>query len=344
MTKEIKSVEQTGALERLPHPDDYVAGEGGIEIADRLSGYNWFKYKSLGERQYDLVYKFDTFSCVSFAGNNVVETQINYLLAKKLLPKRTVDFINNNGFIPKGETKVKLSNRFIAIKSGTTEDGNYWTAVAKTLRKVGAIPETMLPFGGKNQKEYLDPKVIIQEMDDLALEFLTHFTIRYGWVIAMGKEPRLRTEAREKMFKEIRKAPLQRLANGHSTMFYGAVHKQKWLELETYKPFDREKPWDFDPPYVGIILVEPKNEFTFEEVKIARARVKKVIVDQHGVNKFFRSEVENGAHGEAYWINFDGSFEYETAKGTMYGKMIKNSEIISISEVEWQKLKPAEIK
>lgn len=342
MPKEKKSVIQTGALIRPPHHEDRVAGEGGLDIADRMLDYNWFKYKSLGEWQYDIIYRYDTKSCVSFAGNNDIEIQLNYLLAKKLLPQRTVDFLYKYPFIKDG--KIKLSNRYTAIKSGTTDEGNYFTAVGGFFRKGGAIPEAMFPFGGKNFAEYHDPKNITAEMDAVAAEFLTHFVIRYGWVVAIGRAPFKFVDQQEHMFKEIRKAPLQRLSHGHSTIFYAGIHKQKWLELDHYKPFDREKPWDFNPPYVGMILIEPISEFTEAEIKTAKARVVKIILEAHKVNKIFRPETHNGAKGEAYWIDFDGSLHYETAKGTMFKRMIENKEIIPISEVEWQKMKAAEIK
>ena len=169
-------IEQTGALLIPPDPNDFIAGEGGIDIADRVLDNNWSKYKVKGEKQHEAKFEFDSMSCVSFAANNCIEMQLNYLLRNNLLPSDAKEFLYNHGYIVDNE--VNLSDKYLAIKSKTTKKGNGFGFVANTLHNVGAIPESMLPFGGNSWEEYHDPSQITEEMDKLATEFLLHFNIK----------------------------------------------------------------------------------------------------------------------------------------------------------------------
>ncbi len=339
----IKPVPQTGAIIEPPHPDDYIAGADSTEVADRMLDSNWSKYKSRGEKQHAINWEFDSMSCVSFGANREIEPQLNYFLEGNRMPAEAKQFLYDHGYIVDG--KVNLSDKFLAIKSKTTKYGNKWTVVADALKKCGAIPESMLPFGNaKTWEEYHNPAQITKEMEELGKQFALHFSIVYSWVITQGSRP-LTDEQREYMYSQLRQAPIQRLADGHSTSFYAGIHKQKWLELEHYEPFEQEKPWTFDPPYVGKIIIEPRGQYTTEQIMTARQLVKQIIINQHGKQYFFRSEKENGAHGECYKVEIDGSFKYGTAKGTIFTEMTKpGGPIIPVSEELFKQFKPAEIK
>ena len=68
---------------------DYVSGQLPYEV--RNESGDWTPYIPLGENQYSSAS--DTMACVSFSALNVIETTLNYLLAKGLLPDETIQYL-----------------------------------------------------------------------------------------------------------------------------------------------------------------------------------------------------------------------------------------------------------
>ena len=141
-------------------------------------------------------------------------------------------------------------------------------------------------------------------------------------------------------------APLQLAKDGHATAFYKFIKNIEWGVFDTYNPFRKKKPWNYDPPFTLKIVITELSEYTKKEITDAKKRVLDIIPGAHkdirGAKawKFFRPD----KNGEAYWINPDGSFKYKTAKGSGFDQMIMDKEIIPISEEEWENFKPVEIK
>lgn len=183
MNNQNNSVTQTGVIPVYPKPEDYkVGGETSIRFEERTN--DWTPYAPSNEKQSN--FKFDTMSCTSFSRNNQVEFQLNYLVKENKLSAEALKFLKDNGYFD-SNGKVNLSDRFLAIMSGTTIKGNDFRTVAETLRTIGAIPEADLPFGNcENIDQYLDKTVITQAMKDKALAFLDYFKFQWDWLFFDG--------------------------------------------------------------------------------------------------------------------------------------------------------------
>jgi len=328
----------------LPEPNgiretDYINGKAsGIEFEDRISDTNWSLYLPEDERQ--KINGVETMSCVTFSAINVCETQANYLLSYHKFSDEARTFFLNNGYIVNG--KFNFSDKFIAILSETTKQGNYLTKVVDTIRKVGLIPESMLPFGNpKTWEEYHNPSQITDEMKALGLESLKYFTLQYEWVYIpeMAKGETI-DELHQKLYVQMRQAPFQFAKNGHATQGYLAVYKDKWGEFDTYNPFKKDLPWTTSIPYIMKIVFSEKTEYTVEEI----AKAKQYALEKRRTNKT-EYLVRYHANGEAYEILLDGSIKYQLGKSCpLFDSLSRNGYLPGISEDDFRKLKPALIK
>ena len=121
----------------------------------------------------------DFMDCSTRGGLNILETKFNYLIANKLISPEKIAFLKQ--YMRNG--KVEFSDRFNAIKSGTTKRGNSLKAPIHSMHEDGLIPKAMLP-ANKNMTwdEYHNLHDITNEMEELGKEFLTHFSINYDKV------------------------------------------------------------------------------------------------------------------------------------------------------------------
>lgn len=185
----------------LPHLDWFVGAETGIKYEERCS--NWTPYLPTNERQNR---GFETFSCVSFSALNIIEMQIKYLYMTGAMNEDTLKYLkdvydmNDNG-------DVNFSDRYIAILSGTTRQGNSGNNVAETIRKYGLIPDKILPFEGDNFDEFMNKNAVTDEMIFLGKQFLVKSGLNYAyeWVYIYGDK----ANAFDVLSKHIKQAPLQ---------------------------------------------------------------------------------------------------------------------------------------
>ena len=328
----------------LPEPNgiretDYVAGKAsGIEFEDRVSDTNHTPYLPDEERQH--INGVETMSCVTFSALNDCEIGGNYLLAHNRFSDEARTFFLNHGYIVNG--KFNFSDKFIAILSGTTKDGNYLTKVLDTIRTVGLIPESMLPAGNpKTFEEYHNPAQITQAMLDLGKESLKYLLVQYEWVYIpeMAKGETI-DQLHSRIYTQMRQAPFQLAKNGHATALYMAVYKNKWGQFETYNPFRRELPWTTPLPYIMKIVVSPRSEYTEQEI----ADAKRLTLAFRKVNKT-EYLLRYHANGEAYEILPDGSVKYVLGKACpLFDSLSRNGYLPGISEEDFKKIKPALIK
>lgn len=124
--------------------------------------------------------KEDFMDCVTRGYLNSLETQFNYLLRNDKLEPENVKWLESKGYIEGGN--ITFSDRFIAILSGTTRQGNSLKAPIDTIRKQGLIPKSLLPKGDFTWNEYHDPSKITPEMKKLGQDFLKRFSINYEQV------------------------------------------------------------------------------------------------------------------------------------------------------------------
>lgn len=170
---------QTGFLFELK-PSDFILGVASpIKKVELLSTGDFKKYQPTGEKQYKYA-TFDTFSCTSFSFANVIETFVNYFKEHDYFTVGQLEKMNTLGFFADG--KFNISDRALAIMSGTMPNGNYFQNVGDAARKQGLLPEALLPFGGNNQIEYLNKSLITPELAKKAKEILDILDISYEWL------------------------------------------------------------------------------------------------------------------------------------------------------------------
>jgi len=327
-----------GFLPEKPREDDYKIGKSPIEYNIRVFDGDHTDF--LPENEWQRRNNVETMSCVSFSANNIAEIQINWMINLRKINVDALEFLSENDYIANG--KVNLSDRFLAIMSNTTKNGNYLTKVAQTLRKHGAIPEVDLPFGKPaDWAEYHNPAVIDEDMLKLGERFLEYFTIQYEWVVAPGAIGSTKEANRQTVHKHLKHVPLQFAKDGHASSFFDSTDQIRFMQYDSYDPFKKERKWDYDPYYVMKIVVTEKSEFSDDQVIAARKLVQEIIIDQHKEKYFFRAAPANG---EAYMVNPNGSFKYGTAKGTIFTQMTIDNTIVPVSPDLWERFRAAEIK
>ncbi|MCK9371290.1 D-Ala-D-Ala carboxypeptidase family metallohydrolase [Candidatus Dojkabacteria bacterium] len=172
-----KNITQTGFLYEL-RPTDYITGASPLIIPDVMPSADWRDFLPSGEKQYKYA-TFDTFSCTTFSFLNEIETWVNWHKANNHFSQKQIETMNSLGYFADG--KFNCSDRFTAITSGTMPNGNYFQNVGDAVRKVGLLPEVLLPFGGNNQTEYLDKTKITPAMYETAKKILDILEISYEW-------------------------------------------------------------------------------------------------------------------------------------------------------------------
>lgn len=107
--------------------------------------------------------------------------------------KENEEWLRGNGYIT--ANGVEFSDRFIAIKSGTTREGNSMKAPLEAIRKHGLIPKMLLPRDpSMTFEQYHDPRRITPNMEKIGQEFLSRFTINYEKVFELHYEELLRED------------------------------------------------------------------------------------------------------------------------------------------------------
>lgn len=138
------------------------------------------KYLPKGEAQNDRQEKMD---CVTRGFHNKIEEKLNYALENNRLPKVTLDFFTDNGYIVDG--KFALNDRICAILSGTTPSGNSLKAPIDTIcshkskRGIGIFPKNIINQYGLTFNQYYDKSDITQEILDLGKKSLEYISINY---------------------------------------------------------------------------------------------------------------------------------------------------------------------
>ena len=132
-------------------------------------------YLPKGELQFG---KEDFMSCVSIGILNLLAQKFTYLVDKKKLSFSNHAWLLEKGYIVDG--KVDFSDRFIAVLSNTTLDGNSLKAPLDAVRHFGLIPKPMLPTrNDMTFDEYHDKSKITEEMMKLGEDFKSRFFINY---------------------------------------------------------------------------------------------------------------------------------------------------------------------
>jgi len=119
--------------------------------------------------------------CASRGPVNYLAAEFTYGYKNGLMKPESKRWLKANGYVQNG--KVDFSDRYIAIKSGTTTGGNSLKAPLESVRAHGLIPKPMLPAEKwMNFAAYIDPASITKEMEELGAEFSRRFQINYEQV------------------------------------------------------------------------------------------------------------------------------------------------------------------
>lgn len=132
----------------------------------------------VGETQFGVE---DFMDCATRAPLNILETKFTYWY-KTGMKEENRSWLELHGYIQNGH--VTFSDRFIAILSGTTKQGNSLKAPLQAIHEFGLIPKTLLPKGSTMTfAQYHDNSMITQAMKDMGSEFKRRFPIEYELVL-----------------------------------------------------------------------------------------------------------------------------------------------------------------
>lgn len=116
--------------------------------------------------------------CATASVLNILETKFNYLRENNLISKENLSWLEEKGYIDFDYSEFRFSDVFIAIKSGTTRQGNSLKAPLQAVRHFGIIPKSLLPQLETWDDNY-NPKRITKEIEELGYDFLERFDIGY---------------------------------------------------------------------------------------------------------------------------------------------------------------------
>lgn len=221
----MESVKQTGFLYK-EKPTDYMTGASPLVWPIVLPEGDWRSWKPSDEKQ--SAFTFDTMCCTTFSRLNTIETWINYFIAKGMLSADQLKQLTDLGFMENG--KFNASDRFTAIMSGTTPQGNYFQNVSDSCNNDGLLPEKDLPFGGNNQAEYLNKNLITPEMKIKAKKILEIFEFPYEFTTVDG----------DNLNASLKQTPLQVAIPAPQASHAVELIKMDFI-FDTYTPFLRAR-------------------------------------------------------------------------------------------------------
>lgn len=132
--------------------------------------------------------------CASRSPNNILAPEFTYGYQKKLLNPENLKWLEEKKY-PDANGVIDFSDRYVAIRSGTTRQGNSLKAPLDAIHNYGLIPKWMLPADpSMTWEQYHDPAEITQAMKDLGEEFARRFTINYERVYEPDFEAVLKTD------------------------------------------------------------------------------------------------------------------------------------------------------
>lgn len=282
----MEPVKQTGLIIKAPGPNDYVAGKETTVGADvRLESGDWTPHTPTEEIQ-ALMFTFDSMSCTTFSATNVIEMQVDWMIKNGKISQEAIAGLKELGFFDKNG-KFNISDRYTAIMSGTTKNGNYFQAVAESLRKDGILPDADFPFGGKSWDEYHDKTKITEAMKAKAQKAYKYLSIAYDWVF-FDDIPEFSEDQYTKAREALKTAPVQ---IGINTPAYHAISLIKLSKTEKkntlYKVFDH-----YDP-----CTRETENYKPHFGMRIHVSEVKQVVKPTGYPEYTFNKDLEKGMSG-----------------------------------------------
>jgi hypothetical protein len=302
---------------------DFIAG-GASGIAYEVTNPigDWRKWKSNSEKQKK---KTETSSCVTFSGDNTLEPQLNKMVAEGKFTDEAIKFFIDNGYLKNGQ--FNFTERFNAILSGTTQDGNscqnVWDSFRKCEKGVGLLPEADCPFTDTMTTAQYFKNDITQAQREKAKKIWEYITIQYEWVIQNNVTSLMDWEV-DKIREALKQAPLQlitpvcnwdetptpcgNLNCQHATALYYADDNGFYIE-DTYVPFAKMLSRDYIIRYVLKGVVTINDKYKKQNMKLIREKGRKeTYAVINGKNYYIRNaETFNDLSAEklADWNNVE---------------------------------------
>lgn len=248
---EEKHIEQTGLIVQIPSSTDWFLK--GNEKPNIIP-IDWNKYVPIGENQ-NVKFVFDTGSCATFSALNSLETQLKLTN----LPDEHKLFLQKNGYYKNGE--INFSDKFTAIVSGTTKQGNTFQNVGNSIRHDGLLPDSLLPFGNeKTWEDWHNPNQITNYHIQLAKEFSSYFDVTYYFVV-FNNDGNLTDEELSLIQQALNTAPVQiaiPFPATHATLLL-EINKDNYTIYDTYDPFIFKKDKTIGIHYGAQYSIVPKK-------------------------------------------------------------------------------------
>lgn len=155
---------------------DYVFGANSPKCIALIPQRDRAEYLPVGEVQKGVD---DFMDCATRGPHNIIETKFTWLVKNEVISKEKIQWLKDNKYAD-SKGNVTFSDRFIAMKSGTTKRGNGLKAPADAMHRYGLIPKVMLPAKKTmTWEQYHNLGDITPEMEKLGQNFLARFSITY---------------------------------------------------------------------------------------------------------------------------------------------------------------------
>lgn len=166
-------------LERAHQEDtDHIYGGSSLICVALIPESDRKRYLPLGEVQRG---RADFMDCASRGPLNVLEAKFTWLYQNGHLTLEERAWLEKKGYVQDGQ--ITFSDRYIAVLSGTTAQGNSMKAPIDTIHRKGLIPKVMLPASpDMDFNDYIDPSKVTPAMEELGAQFLSRWSIFYDKV------------------------------------------------------------------------------------------------------------------------------------------------------------------
>lgn len=160
-------------------PSDYIYGALSPDCIADVPEEERIQYLPVGEVQIGAE---DMMDCATRGPINIAETKFNWLYRNNKLSPSNKQWLESKGYVVEGS--VRFSDAFIAIKSGTTRQGNSMIAPLHAIHTFGLIPKDSLPLKEwMTFDDYHNPKRVTEYMDAIGEEFKCRFPMFYERVL-----------------------------------------------------------------------------------------------------------------------------------------------------------------
>jgi len=307
----------------IPAPledSDFSFGATKLGMEVRVPEGDWEKYLPGFEKQRRQ--DEDKMWCVSASAENTIETEFIYQIKNRLISVEDMEWLDKKGYLDENGLP-DFSDRFTAILSKTTANGNSPKRVAHAIHEYGLIPEKMLSYRrsmswrecyGYGKWETPNTRLITKEMKDLGQEFLKRFPINYEF-------PRI-----NEFDEALKRNPIQVFVhawNGVSNGVYVRTTAGINHAVEKIKKMPNQKIFDTYEPRVksladNFILMSYGTRFILSFKKQLTKETTMKLTRKKGTQEVFIT-----IGGERYWIKDAEDF-----------RLLKQAQ--PIEKIEWE--------